>query len=102
MPIVGDYKYGWRALRVWPPSVHTEDAKSALLGVKESGHIWSSRPSLHLHCRQLTLPDVAAAFKLRPRVSGAPFVEVLDVVAALPPHMVVSWNMRPLDGFPMI
>jgi 23S rRNA-/tRNA-specific pseudouridylate synthase len=85
MPIVGDYKYGWRALRAWPPP---EDTKSALQGIKESGHVWASRPSLHLHCRQLTLPDVAAAFQ---SVSAA-----LVVVAPLPPHMLVSWNMKPL------
>ena len=102
MPIVGDYKYGWRTLRVWPPNDHTESTESALLGIKESGHVWASRPYLHLHCRQIALPDVAAAFKRSRGVSGGHFVESLDVVAPLPPHMAVSWNMRPLNGFPMI
>lgn len=109
MPIVGDYKYGWRALRVWPPDDHTENTKSALLGVKESGHVWSRRPNLHLHCRQLTLPDVAVAFKRQPRerpsgniISGSRLGESLHIVAPLPPHMLVSWNMKPLNGFPMI
>ncbi|KAG0605787.1 hypothetical protein M758_9G087700 [Ceratodon purpureus] len=99
MPVVGDYKYGWRAQRVWPPSDHTESTKSALLGLKASGHVWASRPSLHLHCRHLTLPDVAAAFQRQQQPRRRP---PLHFVAPLPPHMVLSWNMRPLDGFPMI
>lgn len=112
MPIVGDYKYGWRALRLWPPTDRTEDTKSSVLGLRESGHVWSSKPYLHLHCRQLILPDVAQAFKSQSRerssaqtgarVSGSQFAEPLEIIAPLPPHMVVSWNMKPLNDFPMI
>ena len=117
MPILGDYKYGWTAHRVWPPEGKIEHSPppSGALESGLKGHIFSSRPLLHLHCRQLTLPNVAALFrkqlpKLSSRISSnAEDIDkkgtgvssgntTLTISASLPRHMVGSWNLRPVQG----
>ena len=113
MPILGDYKYGWTAHRAWPPegrNTHSPPPSGALeSGLK--GHIFSSKPLLHLHCRQLTLPNVATLFRkqlLKPssQISNADIEKkgsgffssnTLTISASLPLHMVGSWNLRPVQ-----
>ena len=115
MPILGDYKYGWTAHRVWPPEGKIEHSPppSGALESGLKGHIFSSKPLLHLHCRQITLPNVAALFRKqlsKPSswISNADFDKkgtgvssgnnTLTISASLPCHMVGSWNLRPVQG----
>ncbi|KAL7002863.1 hypothetical protein U1Q18_004022, partial [Sarracenia purpurea var. burkii] len=73
-PIVGDYKYGWQAHRKMKhlPCSNLESdlnekfpkGKRSLLPFgldSEKGSILERQPFLHLHCKEMVLPNVAMA-----------------------------------------
>ncbi|KAG0480766.1 hypothetical protein HPP92_011624 [Vanilla planifolia] len=101
-PIVGDYKYGRQAHREWKP-VTTDYAmkcpKEKLpFGLDfEGGSICEKQPRLHLHCRQMILPNIAEAVRcMDPEATERcdfAEVDVLDLVAPLPLHMQLSWDV---------
>lgn len=105
-PIVGDYKYGWQAHRKWkhlPPSNHREIVDEKVLGKKthpfaldlENGSISEKQPCLHLHCREMVLPDVSSALQHAQLSSDYDFADIksLEFVAPLPLHMQRSWDI---------
>ncbi|OVA02051.1 Pseudouridine synthase [Macleaya cordata] len=105
-PIVGDYKYGWQAHRKWkhvPWSKFESRLTEKLPNWKmlpfildlESGSISEKQPHLHLHCRQMILPDVHLALQHVHSASDVDLSELesLDFVAPLPSHMQRSWDI---------
>eukprot|EP00850_Spirogloea_muscicola_P005191 SM000023S07647 [mRNA] locus=s23:615338:617790:- [translate_table: standard] len=72
MPIIGDRRYGWRPAEA----------------CSRTGHVGvlPPEPGLHLHCRQLMLPDLAQRFS-----AGRAASRTLRVTAPLPRHMAATW-----------
>ena len=105
-PIVGDYKYGWHAHRKWKPlspmkpspDKKLEEEKSNALGLDlECGSIAEKQPHLHLHCKQMILPNISMALQHASSPdSDYDFskLETLNLVAPLPSHMQKSWNLH--------
>lgn len=106
-PIVGDYKYGWSGHRKWRPltlpssptarKLERVHSLSPLLALDSAmGSVLEQRPSLHLHCRQMILPDISLALhrKLQAPTAGRGIsrLEGLELVAPLPWHMQRSWD----------
>jgi hypothetical protein len=107
-PIVGDYKYGWFVHQRWKqmPRVDIEPTtgkpyklrRPAGLDVQK-GSVLSKVPLLHLHCRELVLPNIAKFLKvldqksenLHPVVRSKP--DLLRFVGSMPSHMKISWNL---------
>ncbi|KAM3291488.1 RNA putativeuridine synthase 4, mitochondrial isoform X1 [Capsicum chacoense] len=104
-PIVGDYKYGWQAHRklkhltcstsalnqgMQNPRQKT-DPFSLRLG---NGSISDKQPHLHLHCKEMVLPNIFLALQQGQAVSDADLVDVesIKLVAPLPFHMQKSWD----------
>ncbi|XP_047250999.1 RNA pseudouridine synthase 4, mitochondrial isoform X4 [Capsicum annuum] len=104
-PIVGDYKYGWQAHRklkhltcstsalnqgMQNPRQKT-DPFSLRLG---NGSISDKQPHLHLHCKEMVLPNISLALQQGQAVSDADLVDVesIKLVAPLPFHMQKSWD----------
>lgn len=105
-PIVGDYKYGWQTHRKWKqfhPSDLNKDSndetpkeKTLHFGLDlESGSILEKQPGLHLHCKEMTLPNVSQAIQKVQLSSGCDVskLESLKLVAPLPSHMQRSWDV---------
>ncbi|XP_010943216.1 RNA pseudouridine synthase 4, mitochondrial isoform X2 [Elaeis guineensis] len=104
-PIVGDYKYGWYAHRKWEPmpwpESMSEDEKlpknKPPFGLElDGGSIAEKQPFLHLHCKQMILPNISAAlWQLQSSSVDHDFLELekLNLVAPLPLHMRVSWDI---------
>ncbi|KAJ4841952.1 hypothetical protein Tsubulata_025671 [Turnera subulata] len=105
-PIVGDYKYGWQAHRNWKcmplPGVRNDSDEK--LPVKqflpfgidlESGSISDKLPRLHLHCKQMVLPNVSQALCGLRISSDYDFSELksLQLNAPLPSFMKKSWDI---------
>ncbi|XP_049383348.1 RNA pseudouridine synthase 4, mitochondrial [Solanum stenotomum] len=104
-PIVGDYKYGWQAHRKLkhlplPTSVlnlgvqiprQKPDPFNLRLG---NGSISDKQPHLHLHCKEMVLPNISLALQRAQVVSDADLVDVesIKLVAPLPFHMQKSWD----------
>ncbi|XP_009629273.1 RNA pseudouridine synthase 4, mitochondrial isoform X2 [Nicotiana tomentosiformis] len=104
-PIVGDYKYGWQAhrkLKHLSSSISTvnlgaripeqeADPFSLCLG---NGSISDKQPHLHLHCKEMVLPNISLALQQARVVSGADLIDVesIKLVAHLPSHMQKSWD----------
>lgn len=103
-PIVGDYKYGWFVHRRWKqmPRVDIEPTTGKPYKLRrpegldiQKGSVLSKVPLLHLHCRELILPNIAK------------FLRVLDgksenqdskpdlhrFIGSMPSHMKISWNI---------
>lgn len=65
----------------------------------QKGSVLSKVPLLHLHCRELVLPNIAKFLlildqkldSLHPAVSSKP--DILRFVASMPSHMKISWNL---------
>lgn len=65
----------------------------------QKGSVLSKVPLLHLHCRELILPNIAKFLVLLdqklgnrdPEVSLKP--DLLRFVASMPTHMKLSWNL---------
>ncbi|KAL6182373.1 hypothetical protein ACLB2K_043795 [Fragaria x ananassa] len=107
-PIVGDYKYGWFVHRRWKQMPHIDIEPATGLQYKlrrpagldvQKGSVVSKVPLLHLHYRELVLPNIAKFLclldhKLDNRYtvdSSKP--DVLRFVASMPTHMKISWNL---------
>ncbi|KAJ0077401.1 hypothetical protein Patl1_35420 [Pistacia atlantica] len=104
-PIVGDYKYGWQAHRKWK-QLHPSDLiknsnekvskeKALPFGLDlENRSIFGKHPHLHLHCKEMVLPNVSQALQtvqLSPDHDLSE-LEALKLVAPLPSHMQRSWD----------
>lgn len=104
-PIVGDAKYGWRAHKRWKPvplpsnfdSITNHNKQQLPFGLNyEGGTISERRPSLHLHCKQMILPDISSALKMfESSDSNQDFssLKKVSIVAPLPSHMQMSWEI---------
>lgn len=107
-PIVGDYKYGWFVHRRWKqmPRVDVEPRTGKPYKLRrpegldiQKGSVLSKVPLLHLHCRELVLPNIAKFLPLwnknletlPPADSTKP--DILRFVASMPKHMKISWNL---------
>lgn len=104
-PIVGDYKYGWQAHRKWK-ELHSSDLiknsnekvskeKALPFGLDlENGSIFGKHPHLHLHCKEMILPNVSQAVQAMQSSSDYDLSELktLKLVAPLPSHMQRSWD----------
>ncbi|XP_050268996.1 RNA pseudouridine synthase 3, mitochondrial isoform X2 [Quercus robur] len=107
-PIVGDYKYGWFVHQRWKqmPRVDIEPTTGKPYRLRrpegldvQKGSVLSKVPLLHLHCRELVLPNIAKFLqvldqkseKLHPALSSKP--DLLRFVASMPNHMKISWNL---------
>ncbi|XP_022716400.1 RNA pseudouridine synthase 3, mitochondrial-like isoform X2 [Durio zibethinus] len=107
-PIVGDYKYGWFVHRKWKqmPRVDIEPMTGEPYKLRrpegldvQKGSVLSKVPLLHLHCRELVLPNIAKFLPvlnkktetLPPALSAKP--DLLRFVASMPKHMKISWNL---------
>uniref|UniRef100_A0A7N0RHQ0 Pseudouridine synthase RsuA/RluA-like domain-containing protein n=3 Tax=Kalanchoe fedtschenkoi TaxID=63787 RepID=A0A7N0RHQ0_KALFE len=107
-PIVGDYKYGWFVHKRWKQTrqvdVEPISGKPYKLrrpeGIEfQKGSVLSKVPLLHLHCRELVLPNIAKFLPaLDGPLSGHAELESfkpdhLRFVASMPSHMKISWNL---------
>ena len=65
----------------------------------QKGSVLSKVPLLHLHCRELVLPNIAKFLPVfnknaetwPPALSVKP--DLLRFVASMPKHMKISWNL---------
>lgn len=103
-PIVGDYKYGWFVHNRWkqmpredyePISGETYKMRRPQGLDVQKGSVISKVPLLHLHCRELVIPNVAKHLEAQstrnPKNELKP--DVLRFVASMPSHMKISWNL---------
>uniref|UniRef100_A0A1J3CCG6 RNA pseudouridine synthase 3, mitochondrial n=2 Tax=Noccaea caerulescens TaxID=107243 RepID=A0A1J3CCG6_NOCCA len=108
-PIVGDYKYGWFVHKRWKqmPQVDIEPTTGKPYKLRRSegldiqkGSVLSKVPLLHLHCREMVLPNIAKFLHvlnkqetdpLHPKITSKP--DLLRFVASMPSHMKISWNI---------
>uniref|UniRef100_A0A0R0FRW3 Pseudouridine synthase RsuA/RluA-like domain-containing protein n=1 Tax=Glycine max TaxID=3847 RepID=A0A0R0FRW3_SOYBN len=107
-PIVGDYKYGWFVHSRWKqmPRVDIEPTTGKPYKLRrpegldvQKGSVLSKVPLLHLHCRELVLPNIVkfmhvlnnSSEELRTSLREQP--DVLRFVATMPSHMRISWNL---------
>ncbi|XP_062074576.1 RNA pseudouridine synthase 3, mitochondrial isoform X1 [Humulus lupulus] len=107
-PIVGDYKYGWFVHQRWKqmPRVDIEPTTGKPYKLRrpeglnvQKGSVLSKVPLLHLHCRELVLPNIAKFLLVfdrksenrDPALSSKP--DLLRFVAPMPSHMKISWNL---------
>ncbi|QHN88105.1 hypothetical protein S245_057460 [Arachis hypogaea] len=106
-PIVGDYKYGWFVHSRWKqmPRVDVEPTTGKPYKMRrpegldvQKGSVLSKVPLLHLHCRELVLPNIAKFLHVFNKSSGelprslSAEPDVLRFVATMPSHMKISWN----------
>ncbi|GFY98977.1 pseudouridine synthase family protein [Actinidia rufa] len=109
-PIVGDYKYGWFVHRRWQqmPRVDFEPTTGKPYKLRrpegldiQKGSVLSKVPLLHLHCRELVLPNIEKFLELHELKSEnhqrspkhCPKPDLLRFVASMPSHMKISWNL---------
>ncbi|XP_039001855.1 RNA pseudouridine synthase 4, mitochondrial [Hibiscus syriacus] len=105
-PVVGDYKYGWQAHRRLQHLAESDLRK--ILNKKaskenmlpfgldmERGSILEKRLQLHLHCREMILPNVSKALQNPESFSGDDLSKLksLEIVAPLPSYMQKSWDI---------
>lgn len=62
----------------------------------QKGSVLSKVPLLHLHCRELVLPNIEKFLKIlnqkdAVKLSSKP--DLLRFVATMPSHMKISWNL---------
>lgn len=65
----------------------------------QKGSVLSKVPLLHLHCRELVLPNISKFLQvldqesenLHPAISSKP--DLLRFVGSMPSHMKISWNL---------
>ncbi|KAG8369213.1 hypothetical protein BUALT_Bualt15G0127800 [Buddleja alternifolia] len=107
-PIVGDYKNGWFVHNRWKqmPRVDFEPTTGEPYKLRrpdgldvQKGSVLSKVPLLHLHCREMVLPNIAKFIELHKQNPGnyASFNrehdDVLRFVACMHSHMKISWNL---------
>uniref|UniRef100_A0A2C9VGH6 Pseudouridine synthase RsuA/RluA-like domain-containing protein n=2 Tax=Manihot esculenta TaxID=3983 RepID=A0A2C9VGH6_MANES len=107
-PIVGDYKYGWFVHQRWKqmPQVDIEPFSGKPYKLRrpegldvQKGSVLSKVPLLHLHCRELVIPNIAKfvdvlnqkSENLCQALDAKP--DLLRFVASMPSHMKISWNL---------
>ncbi|XP_047975856.1 RNA pseudouridine synthase 4, mitochondrial isoform X2 [Salvia hispanica] len=95
-PIVGDYKYGRQAHKklghyLESASDHLKVEKDTEL---ESGSISDEQFSLHLHCKEMVVPDISVVLQ-NGNISDVDSARIRDIVlrAPLPAHMQRSWDL---------
>lgn len=104
-PIVGDYKYGRQAHRKLeqylksasdpkPDTMPSEVDKDSSCLDLESGSLSDEQYSLHLHCKEIILPDISVVLQ-HGNVSDLDTARIGNVMlnAPLPPHMQRSWDL---------
>ncbi|KAK8948192.1 hypothetical protein KSP40_PGU010294 [Platanthera guangdongensis] len=106
-PIVGDYNYGWFVHKKWKqmPRSDYDPFSGAPYKLRrpeglavQKGSVLSKVPLLHLHCRELVIPNIAKFLGKSDEwfdegnswSSSKP--DVLRFVAPMPSHMMISWN----------
>nr|AGT16005.1 hypothetical protein SHCRBa_115_J16_R_190 [Saccharum hybrid cultivar R570] len=107
-PIVGDYKYGWFVHQTWKqnPQPDFEPFTGEPYKLRrpegleiQKGSVLSKVPLLHLHCREMVIPNIAKFLSSTGEwhKNGAPWAKekpnLLRFVAPMPPHMKISWNI---------
>ncbi|KAI3460020.1 hypothetical protein Pfo_016683 [Paulownia fortunei] len=109
-PIVGDYKYGWFVHSRWKqmPRVDFEPTTGEPYRLRrpegldvQKGSVLSKVPLLHLHCREMVLPNIAKYIELHKQQLGTYHAnpeydskpDLLRFVAPMPSHMKISWNL---------
>ncbi|KAM7470467.1 hypothetical protein LguiA_008650 [Lonicera macranthoides] len=107
-PIVGDNKYGWQAHRKLKqlscPNLEGYPKEKLPKGKGpppfdldlENGSVFEKQPYLHLHCKEMDLPDVSSALeRASQRQSECDLngIKSLKLVAPLPFHMQRSWDI---------
>ncbi|OEL36407.1 RNA pseudouridine synthase 3, mitochondrial [Dichanthelium oligosanthes] len=107
-PIVGDYKYGWFVHQMWKqnPQPDFEPFTGEPYKLRrpeglevQKGSALSKVPLLHLHCREMVIPNVAKFLSTSGEwhEDGAPWAKekpsLLRFIAPMPPHMKISWNV---------
>ncbi|KAG6469810.1 RNA pseudouridine synthase 4, mitochondrial-like [Zingiber officinale] len=102
-PIVGDDKYGRREnMKLEPIHLPQSVTKSEDIPKEKlpfglnlnGGSISDKWPRMHLHCKQMVLPNVSIALQqLQSKDHDFSQVEKLNLVAPLPPHMQKSWEI---------
>jgi len=107
-PIVGDFKYGWFVHKRWKqmPRVDIEPLSGTPYKLRrpeglevQKGSVLSKVPLLHLHCREMVIPNIAKFIgntdewydEGNPWSAEKP--SVLRFVAPMPSHMKISWNL---------
>ena len=55
----------------------------------DKGSILEREPHLHLHCKEMVLPNVSRALSSGRDLRG---LDSVNLAAPLPPHMEKSWN----------
>ncbi|KAL0412592.1 UNVERIFIED_CONTAM: RNA pseudouridine synthase 4, mitochondrial, partial [Sesamum radiatum] len=103
-PIVGDYKYGWQAHKKLGSRLTSEirwhnktsEVQHDMVGFNsEIGSISDKQVRLHLHCKEMILPNISLALQHGNGISDldtAP-TESIKLVAPLPAHMQRSWDL---------
>lgn len=102
-PIVGDYKYGWYVHKRWKqmPQIDMDPETGEQYRLKrqrvlnvEKGTVLAKVPLLHLHCRELIIPNVAKVLRqLNKADKQYSNSDTLRFSAPLPSHMAISWNV---------
>lgn len=106
-PIVGDYKYGWFVHSRWKQMAREDFEPTSGEAYKmrrpegldvQKGSVLSKVPLLHLHCRELVIPNVAKHLEtLKSNTNSNKKLnlkgDVLRFVASMPSHMKISWNL---------
>ncbi|KAM7277881.1 hypothetical protein ACFE04_005015 [Oxalis oulophora] len=107
-PIVGDYKYGWFVHKKWQQMPHLDYEPISGKPYKlrrpggldiQKGSVLSKVPLLHLHCRELVLPNIALFLdvlnkeKSKSRAVSSREPHLLRFVSRMPNHMKISWNL---------
>lgn len=107
-PIVGDYKYGWFVHQRWKQMPRLDYAPLSGTPYKlrrpeglevQKGSVLSKVPLLHLHCREMVIPNIAKFLSSTGEWhdEGNPWArdkpDLLRFVAPMPSHMKISWNI---------
>lgn len=105
-PIVGDYKYGWQAHRRLQNLAESDLRKNSNEKVAkenmlpfglnmDSGSILEKQLRLHLHCREMILPNVSQVLQNPKSFTDDDLSKLksLEIVAPLPSYMQKSWDI---------
>ncbi|TYH29428.1 hypothetical protein ES288_A01G010600v1 [Gossypium darwinii] len=105
-PIVGDYKYGWQAHRRLQNLAESDLRKNSNEKVAkenmlpfglnmDSGSILEKQLRLHLHCREMILPNVSQVLQNPKSFTDDDLSKLksLEIVAPLPSYMKKSWDI---------
>ncbi|CAI9104577.1 OLC1v1003280C1 [Oldenlandia corymbosa var. corymbosa] len=110
-PIVGDYKYGWQAhknLKHLSSSTLIKELYRELPKEKldpfgldfRDGSISDKQPRLHLHCKEMILPDISPVMqRVESSITDSDLKELrsIKLKAPLPLHMQMSWDLMNSD-----